>query len=40
MGAIAAIGAVAISFIDRDPPPEEPLPLTEEDASQIPIARH
>jgi MFS family permease len=29
---VAALGALSISFVNREPAPDEPLPLTEEDA--------
>jgi MFS family permease len=32
---VAALGALSISFVNRDPAPDEPLPLTEEDADHI-----
>ena len=34
-GAVAAVAAVAVSFIDRDPAPQEALPLTEADAARL-----
>ena len=38
-GAIAAMAAVAVSVVDRDPAPQEALPLTEEDATHLRPAR-
>jgi MFS transporter, AAHS family, benzoate transport protein len=38
-GAIAAVAAVAVSVVDRDPAPQEALPLTEEDATHLRPAR-
>jgi hypothetical protein len=32
---VAAIGAVAISLVNRDPAPDEALPVTEEEADEI-----
>ena len=37
--AIAAIGAVAVSFIDRDPAQQDALPLTEADATKLRATR-
>jgi AAHS family benzoate transporter-like MFS transporter len=39
-GAVAAAGAVAVSFVDRDPAPREALPLTEEEATHLRAAHH
>jgi MFS family permease len=36
---VAALGAVSISFVNRDPAPDEPLPVTEDDADHL-GARH
>jgi AAHS family benzoate transporter-like MFS transporter len=37
---VAAIGALAIFFVDRDPTPAEPLPLTEDDAEHVTHTHH
>jgi MFS transporter, AAHS family, benzoate transport protein len=36
---VAAIGAVSVAMVNRDPAPDEPLPLTEEEAGRL-DARH
>jgi benzoate transport len=38
--AVAAIGALAILLVDRNPAPAEPLPLTEDDADRLPQSHH
>ncbi len=37
---VAAIGAVGILLVDRDPAPAEPLPQTEEDAEHVSHVQH
>src|SRR5919112_2734685 len=37
--AVAAVGALAVALVNRDPAPDEPLPLTEEEAGRL-DARH
>ena len=37
--AVAAIGAVCIALVNRNPAPDEPMPLTEDEADRI-GARH
>ena len=32
---VAALGAVSISFVNRDPAPDEPMPVTEDEADRI-----
>jgi MFS transporter, AAHS family, benzoate transport protein len=32
---VAALGALSISFVNREPAPDEPLPLTEDDADHV-----
>ena len=36
---VAAIGAVCIALVNRDPAPDEPLPLTEDEADRLGV-RH
>ena len=37
---VAAIGAVSISLVDRDPAPDAPLPVTEDDAEHVAERHH
>jgi AAHS family benzoate transporter-like MFS transporter len=39
-GAVAAVGALAILVVNRDPAAADPLPLTEDDADHIPHTHH
>jgi AAHS family benzoate transporter-like MFS transporter len=39
--AVAAIGALSIAFVSRDPAPDEPMPVTEDEADHLrPTASH
>jgi MFS family permease len=38
--AVAAIGALCIALVNRDPAPDEPMPLTEDEADQIGLRAH
>jgi MFS transporter, AAHS family, benzoate transport protein len=39
--AVAAIGALSIAFVSRDPAPDEPMPITEEEADRLrPTSSH
>ena len=39
--AVAAIGALSIAMVSRDPAPDEPMPVTEDEADRIrPTASH
>jgi len=38
--AVAAIGAVVIALVNRNPAPDEPMPLTEEEADRIGARPH
>jgi AAHS family benzoate transporter-like MFS transporter len=38
--AVAAIGAACIALVNRDPAPDEPMPLTEDEADQIGARTH
>ena len=38
--AVAAIGAVCIALVNRNPAPDEPMPLTEEEADRIGARPH
>ena len=38
--AVAAIGAVCIVLVNRDPAPDEPMPVTEEEADRIGARPH